>query len=327
MKLLVSWSGLLLTLALCLSGSAFAVSSVSIPVGEFPVAVAVNATTNRIYATNSGYASNSVSVIDGNTNTVIATVPVGNGPMALDVNPSTNMVYVGNTLDTTVSVIDGETNTVVATIEGMASPQAVAVNQRTNRIFVVNYLAGQVTEIDGASNEIIGTLPIAGQLSQGIALNTAQNLVYVSSGTTIFVIDGDTDTINGTFIVAGSLGLRQSLAYDAVSNRLFAIGSTEIGANVVYVLDAATGTVLGKITGSNANHFLFPICVTVFAPGSSVLISDNARNAVIPASETTFATQQAFHARNEPQLIAVNHKTGKFYVADFDAWTVLVFTP
>lgn len=327
MKLLASWSGLLLTITLCLSDPALGVSVVSIPVGEFPAAVAVNPTTNRIYAANYGDGSNSVSVIDGTTNTVIATVPVGNDPFALDVNPTTNMVYVANTLDTTVSVIDGETNTVVATIEGMASPQAIAVNQRTNRIFVVNYLSGLVTQIDGASNEIIATLPIAGQMSLGIAINTAQNLVYVASGATIFVIDGDTDTLNGSFIVAPSLGIGQSLAFDEVSNRLFAIGNTETGANVVYVLDATTGTVLGKITGSNATHFLYPVCVTVFVPGSSVLISDNARNAVIPASETTFATLRTFPARDEPQGIAVNHKTGKFYVADFDAWTVLVYTP
>lgn len=306
MKFLASCGVLLLTLTLCLSVPASAVTVRSIAVGDFPIAVAINPTTNRIYAANYGSASDSVSVIDGNTNTVIATVPVGSGPFALDVNPSTNMVYVANNLDTTVSVIDGETNTVVATIEGFASPEAVAVNQQTNQIFVVNYLSAQVMEIDGASNEIIATLQIAGQTSQGLAINTAKNLVYVASGSTIFVIDGNTDTINGSFIVPRSQGIGQWLAYDEVSNRLFAIGFAESG-DVVYVLDATTGTVLGQITGDTDTPFQAPVCVTVFTPGVSVLISDNSRNAVIPASETTFATLRTFHARNEPQQIAVNH--------------------
>ncbi|MCJ7992690.1 hypothetical protein MUB15_31740 [Priestia sp. OVS21] len=40
---------------------------------------------NRIYVANSS--SNNVSVIDGNTNSVIATVPVGTNPRGVGVNP------------------------------------------------------------------------------------------------------------------------------------------------------------------------------------------------------------------------------------------------
>src|SRR6266536_3595039 len=67
---------------------------VTIPVGTNPYGITVNENTNRIYATN--YADNTVSVIDGNTNTVIATVPVGAGPSGIGVNPSTNKIYVVN---------------------------------------------------------------------------------------------------------------------------------------------------------------------------------------------------------------------------------------
>jgi len=323
-KGLVSRSRALLILTLGISASAFGSSSVDIPVGEFPIAVAINTVTNRIYAANYGDGSNSVSVIDGGTNTVVATIPVGNSPFALDVNPRTNMIYVANNIDTTVSVIDGKTNAVVATIMGFASPEAVAVNSETNKIFVVNYDSSQVMEIDGASNTIIGTLQIQGQTSQGIALNIAKNLVYVAAGSTIFVIDGNTDTIVNSFTPV-SLGIGQSLAYDAVSNRLMAIGIAESGANVVYVLDATAGTVLGTITGGSL-PFEEPVCVTVFTPGSSVLISDNSRNVIVQASETTFAPMRAFHATDAPEGVAVNRKTGKFYVAEFQSWTVTVYT-
>ena len=56
--------------------------------------------------------NNTVSVIDGKTNTVTATVPVGHLPADISVNPSTNMVYVANngvaSTSTQVSV-DGKT--------------------------------------------------------------------------------------------------------------------------------------------------------------------------------------------------------------------------
>jgi YVTN family beta-propeller protein len=51
--------------------------------------------------------SDDVSVIDGITNTVIATVPAGDGASSVGVNTATNAIYVANFNDSTVSVIDG----------------------------------------------------------------------------------------------------------------------------------------------------------------------------------------------------------------------------
>src|SRR5207245_9808040 len=96
----------------------------------------VNPTTNRVYATNQ--ADNTISVIDGGTNTVIATVPTGNAPHGITVNPVTNTIYVGNRLDNTVSVIDGSTNTVTATIPlPGVEIHSMATNTITNRIYVL----------------------------------------------------------------------------------------------------------------------------------------------------------------------------------------------
>jgi YVTN family beta-propeller protein len=72
--------------------------------GHGPVSLAVNPTTNRIYVANEF--SNNVSVIDGGSNTVVATVPVGSGPVGVAVNSGTNRIYVANTGDDTMSVIE-----------------------------------------------------------------------------------------------------------------------------------------------------------------------------------------------------------------------------
>ena len=66
--------------------------------------MAVNPSTNRIYVANAG--SDSVSVIDGASNTVAATVAVGSNPLGVAVNPNTNRIYVANSRDDTVSVIE-----------------------------------------------------------------------------------------------------------------------------------------------------------------------------------------------------------------------------
>ena len=85
--------------------------------------MAVNPNTNRIYVTNDS--SDNVSVIDGASNTVVATVAVGSYPHGVAVNPNTNRIYVANSVSNNVSVIDGATNTVVATVPvGQLAPTA-----------------------------------------------------------------------------------------------------------------------------------------------------------------------------------------------------------
>jgi YVTN family beta-propeller protein len=109
------------------------------------VDVAVNSDTNRIYVTTKIFDARGagvITVIDGTTNTVIATVnDPETDPTDVAVNPSTNRIYVTNVLDFGASagvyVIDGTTNEVIATIGGF-SAVGVAVNPNTNRIYVTH---------------------------------------------------------------------------------------------------------------------------------------------------------------------------------------------
>jgi YVTN family beta-propeller protein len=56
-----------------------AIAVVATPgVGASPIAIAVNPVTNMVYVAN--FDGNTVSVIDGTTNTVVATPGVGGGP-------------------------------------------------------------------------------------------------------------------------------------------------------------------------------------------------------------------------------------------------------
>ncbi|MGH9609538.1 MAG: hypothetical protein ACRD34_07655, partial [Bryobacteraceae bacterium] len=51
-----------------------------------------------------------VSAIDGATNSGTATISVGTQPLAIAMNPATNRVYIADTQDNTVAVIDGNKN-------------------------------------------------------------------------------------------------------------------------------------------------------------------------------------------------------------------------
>jgi YVTN family beta-propeller protein len=97
----------------------------TIPVGLNPDGIAVNPNTNMIYVANS--AANTISVIDGTTESVVRTIQVrGDNPRGIGVNPNTNIIYVANALSGTVSVINGMTNNVMARISFNISPSSGA---------------------------------------------------------------------------------------------------------------------------------------------------------------------------------------------------------
>jgi YVTN family beta-propeller protein len=64
----------------------------------------VYALSGKAYITN--FDSNTVSVIDTSSDTVIATIPVGTGPFGVAVNELKKRVYVSNNYGNTISVID-----------------------------------------------------------------------------------------------------------------------------------------------------------------------------------------------------------------------------
>ena len=117
----------------------------NVTVGTLPYAVAVNPNTNMVYVANSG--SNTVSVINGTTNTVVQNVTVGISPYGIAVNPNITMIYVANYDSNTVSVIDGTTNSVVQTVPVGISPVGVDVNPKTNMVYVANHDDGTLSII------------------------------------------------------------------------------------------------------------------------------------------------------------------------------------
>jgi YVTN family beta-propeller protein len=77
----------------------------TIPVGTFPQNLAFDSDNGDMYVTN--LVSETVSVIDGSTNTVVKTIDVGRGPQGVAFDSSNGNMYVANGVSNTVSVIDG----------------------------------------------------------------------------------------------------------------------------------------------------------------------------------------------------------------------------
>lgn len=292
-----------------------------IPVGTKPGATAANPATNRIYVTNLD--SNSVSVIDGTTNTVIGQpIAVGANPGGVAVNPRTNRVYVTNSDSSSVSVIDGATNTVIGNPiaiprrdDGLsAHPFGTAVNTTTNRIYVGNAFVDSVSVIDGATNTLIGAPIPVEQTPVGVAINQITNRVYVTSQTRnkISVIDGASNTVIGTPIPVTQLP--QGIAVNSATNRIYV--ASFINGNVT-VIDGATNDKVGSAIelgtnlglGLDLNPDTGLLYVSAFSD-NKVAVIDTATNTLIGPAIPVGA---------HPGALAVNPATNQVYVPLSDA--------
>lgn len=152
---------------------------------------------NHIYVLN--YSTNTISVIDGQTDSLIGNIIVGTGPFGIGVNTVTNRIYVVNFGSNSVSVIDGATQAVITTITVGSYPVGVGINPSTNRIYVTNWGSHSVSVIDGFTHVVIATIPV-GASPEGVNVNSATNRIYTTNhgSNNVSVIDGSTNSVIAT---------------------------------------------------------------------------------------------------------------------------------
>ncbi len=235
----------------------------------------------RVYVAN--FDSDTVSVIDVSTHTVIATIPVGSRPFGVAVKPDGTRVYVTNYGGNTVSVIDASTHTVIATIPVGAKPAGVAANPDGTRVYVANEGSNSVSVIDTSTHTVVDTIPVESR-PVGVAVNSDGTRVYVTNqgSNTVSVIDPNINRIIATIPVGtkpGGVAVKPDGARVYVAN---------YGSNNVSVIDGSTHTVVATIpVGAN------PFGVAVNQGGTHVFVAnsgDTNISVIEAATNTVIAT-------------------------------------
>ena len=225
--------------------------------------------------------SDSVSVIDTTTNTVVETISVGIGPERVAIAPDGSRAYVTNRNSDSVSVIDTSTNTVIDSVTVGDLPIGVAVTPDGTRVYVVNFFANSVSVIDATANTVVDTVAV-GSVPRQVAITPDGSRAYVTNdfGDSVSVIDTATNTVVDTVPVEdGPFGVAitpdGTRAY--VANRR---------SNSVSVIDTATNTVVDAV---QVDGFLFEVAinskgtrayVATFGP-NSVSVIDTSTNTVV----------------------------------------------
>ena len=120
--------------------------------GEIPCAIAVDSVSGKVFVAN--YGGNTVTVIDGGNDSVLATVDVSANPQAIAVDSSNHKVYVASTRAGVVTVLDGTNYSKLRTVKTGNAPYAIAVNSGTHTTIALG-LEGDPIGINGTTMSLL----------------------------------------------------------------------------------------------------------------------------------------------------------------------------
>ncbi len=287
----------------------------TITVSKKPVARAI-----YIYVANSG--SNTVSVIDVATDTIIATIPVGIQPMGVAATLDGKKVYVTN-LGNTVSVIDTATYNVIATVNASVPPKGlnvetlgVAVNPDGTKAYVacayniVGY-NGMVSVIDVATDKVIATVPV-GAWPNGVAVSPDGKKAYVTNqdSDTVSVIDTATNTVTAT---VNGLNYPGRVAVTPDGRKVYVLNNN----NTISVIDTITNSVIDTFDIVNG------LSGISFTPDGKKAYVTNDKNVSVIDTATNTVTANVI-VGSSPAGVAVTSDGKKVYVTNYFSNTVSV---
>lgn len=188
-------------------------------IGLALAATIVVANRGRAEATACAYVANrssdTVSVIDIETQTVATTMVTGSGLNVAGIafHPHQDLIYVANDRAWTVSAIDRATGGVVATIPMDMAPAALAITPDGLRAYVSGRAAsndgfpGAVAIIDLTAHALTGSVPLD-QFPDDLAMTPDGRRVYVAHfyGRGVSVIDTATNAIVASIPIEGNPG-------------------------------------------------------------------------------------------------------------------------
>jgi YVTN family beta-propeller protein len=214
-------------------------TSAQIEVGGMPIEI--YASVDATYVAN--FLSNTVSVIDSDTNTVIKNIHVRDGPRFIEELAGGGAVYVANFRSNTVSVIDSDTNRVIKNITVGDRPRFIEALAGGGAVYVANSGSDSVSVINPSNNTVIKNIKVGA--SPGFIHRYGDAIYVANSGSdSVSVIN----LVNNTLIKNITVG-----AYpNSITTTMNAVYVANGESNTVSVINPVNNTVIKNIkVGAN----------------------------------------------------------------------------
>lgn len=162
-----------------------------IAVGPNPVALAASPTRNEIYVVNSGNPGSygSLSVIDAEHNSVIATIPLHRQPVSIHLDAAGKLAYIANSGSNSISVIDLAARREIALFGTGEQPDAAVPAPDGKTLVVANRGANSVSLVDPASGLVRSVFQdCPGASAPVILADSSKAFIPCSTGHQVMVI-------------------------------------------------------------------------------------------------------------------------------------------
>lgn len=168
----------------------------SITVTGPPYALALNPSTNRLYASD---ILKDFDVVDTKQMKQVSTQVLPDVAYTLAVNPNNGVVFADQYYTSKVVVIDPSSNSITNTLTAGTSPWGMEVDSQRNRLYVANYnyassnqQPGSLTEIDTNTYQTLFTVQL-GLGPTNLAVNESADQIYVADAldSSIVILNGN----------------------------------------------------------------------------------------------------------------------------------------
>lgn len=235
-------------------------------VGQWPDAIAVDASTGRVFVANAmdGRRLGTISVLDAASGVLRRTQTVGVQPVAVVVDARRDRVLVANQGSNTVSILDAHEGRFIHAVGTGPAPTFAALDEVTGRTFVTAGTGGaggipgnpgRISVIDTASGTLLRTVRLS-QIPMGVAVDERVGHVIVpttgtgactsgacrsmGSGNSIQLLDARTGALLHTASISS---VPEAIAVDNRAARAFI--TSAVGA--VIVIDTRSGRTLRAV--------------------------------------------------------------------------------
>lgn len=267
----------------------------TIPVGGFPIGVAVDPAGHRAYVTNPN--TDSVSAIDTTTNTVIAQNPVSRFPEGITIRPDGSRVWVATVgYPSAVVEIDTATHAVVRRTPVGLAAEGVTLNPAGTLLYVANQNDSTVQVLDAANGATHALIPVP-EHPLFIAVSPDNQTVLVSSAArgSVTVINAATSQVVRE-IVLGKEAIE--LVYAPDGSRVYVVASSGTANSTIEEFDGRTLAHLASFPIESSPHG-----IDITPDGKQLYVACAAYNHVIVFDTATRAQVATINVGLHPFVI------------------------
>lgn len=212
----------------------------------FTQTVAIAPDGARVYVAN--YWSNTVSVIDTSSNSLLTNFTVGENPGAVLVSPDGLRLFVLDGYPSySLSIFETATNTKLTSIPlGVVQSYAMDITPDSRRMFVSTYGGNSVKVVDLTLNSVVATIPV-GNAPLAVDVTPDGSAVYVANigSLSVSVISTATNAVAATLSGGWVPATVTSVRVTPDGTRAY------VAAAPMSIIDTQTRTIVGSVAGAS----------------------------------------------------------------------------